>query len=86
MNQERIAEAAEVIGWLAEQAANSTHSTDRVTMALHLQLARVYLVEYLSHLQGDSDPLDALDATARGELALADSKADLLRALGFFTK
>lgn len=81
MNQLRIAEAAEAVDWLASQAAKATDATERVQMALHLRMAQLYLSEYLTHLQRGAEPLEALDATARGELEISESKIDLLRAV-----
>ena len=77
MNFDEVLAASDALEGLINEAlaavdavGESQADRDAAAMALHLQLARLYLIEYCVHLKrGASDDV-ALAATARGELEL----------------
>ena len=82
MNSEQVLAASDVIAWLADQAGTAGEEFQkRVEMSLHLNLARLYLLEYASHLSQGAEPYDALLATVRGELQLSQRQTVVLKVL-----
>jgi len=73
MQLDRVIDAAEVLGWLAEQVSSLPNCTDQTTvMALRLEVAHLYLADYAALLSKGLDPEAALHEAARGTLDIAD--------------
>lgn len=71
MDTHQVAEAAKVVGWVAQQAsAPEDQFPQREQMATLLRLAQSYLLEYAIHVAGGNTPLEAVNATALGDLNL----------------
>ena len=74
MDVKRIADAAEVLGWLADRASELPEDRQKgVEMQMHLVMATTYLSAYVQELSDGKDPYDALRTAALGTTPLKDS-------------
>jgi hypothetical protein len=66
---ERLDVAIEVCGELGKLAADMPEEMEKaLAMAIHLQIAVSYLVEFRVHVHRGCEPYDAMLKTARGDL------------------
>ncbi|MBA3597965.1 MAG: hypothetical protein H0W40_11410 [Methylibium sp.] len=80
MNAKQVAGADDVLSWLSEQASCLPEARENaVQMTVVLTMARLYLVEFATHLSRGMEPYDALKATANGELEFTQRQQDLWR-------
>lgn len=81
MNAHEIAEAAKVVGWVAEQASSPENQFDqREQMGMLLMLAQSYLLEFAIHVAEGKTPAEAASATAAGDLNLRHADFDIREA------
>ena len=82
VNTQEILKACEVLGWFSEQGiALAEDRSEGLSLALHMNVARLYLLEYLKHGQKGAEPYDALLSAARGEMSLGPRRAEMVRTI-----
>ena len=73
MDSHQVAEAAKVVGWVAQHAsAAEDQFPQREQMATLLRIAQSYLLEYAIHVSGGRTPIEAVNATALADLGLGE--------------
>lgn len=81
MRLESVTAADDALSELADLASRLPEERDAATqMSLTIQLARLYLLEYMRHVVDGLEPYDAVVATVRGDLRLSQHNQDLMRA------
>ena len=69
MNQERLAQAVEVLREFGQALSNLPEERDKATQAwLTISDSALYLAEMCHHLSRGKDPYDALLSAVRGEM------------------
>lgn len=82
MNTQEILNACDVLGWFSDQGMALAEDPDEgLAVALHMNVARMYLLDYLAKVQEGAEPYDAFLSSSRGELALGAQRSDLVRAI-----
>lgn len=82
MNIEQLLACADVLGQMSENfAAMPSENTKALEAGFHCLYAQGLIAEYASHMSNGMEPFDAMEATVRGELAIPEAKAVLLKVL-----
>ena len=82
MNVEKLDVCSEVLGTMAANfAAMPADKANAVQAALYCEIARSYVVEFARHLAEGMEPYDAMEATAKGTIAIPESAATVFTIL-----
>lgn len=82
MEAQRLLQAAEVVGELAENYYQLPEGGDAPAQAaIALTVARLYMIRYARLLAAGREPYDALAASVADDLILDQRQQDLLRLL-----
>lgn len=82
MNVDQLLECGRVLGLVAKNFSNlPTEAEKAANAALTLATAQIVITELASHLARGVDPYEAMEATARGELELAEPAATVFALL-----
>ncbi|MBL8339530.1 MAG: hypothetical protein JNM97_22380 [Rhodoferax sp.] len=82
MNIDRLSICSEVLGAMAANfAAMPEDRKNAVTAGLHCVMAQSYVVELARHLADGMEPYDAMEATAKGTMAIPESAATVFAIL-----
>ena len=82
MDIEKLRICGEVLGTMAKNfAAMPEDRKNAVTAGLHCVMAQSYVVELAKHLSDGMEPYDAMEATAKGTMAIPESAATVFAIL-----